>query len=145
LLGFTNSATEDKIEEHAAAEVENSLQGIFPNMSKVEFENDIYTIYDGDTKIGYAFKASGIGYGGTIDIIVGLEDENTVKGITILSHNETPGLGSRIVEEPFTSQFSGASINEMQIDGITGSTISSTAVIEAVRETALEKIESLNN
>ena len=61
--------------------------------------------------------------------------------------DETPGLGSRVAEEPFTSQFAGIAIDDVRLDGeidaITGSTISSTAVVEAVRNTALEKVESL--
>ncbi|GAH24330.1 unnamed protein product, partial [marine sediment metagenome] len=92
----------------------------------------------------------GKGYGGDIDILVGLEDEATIKGISIISSLETPGLGSRIAESPFTDKFTGLNIDDValrrdggQIDAITGSTISSRAVVDAVRDTAMEKVKLL--
>ena len=85
-----------------------------------------------------------------ISILVGLSDETTVKGIKIVSQTETPGLGSRISEPFFTDQFAGVDINDIalsrnggKIDAITGSTISSSAVVEAVRDTAMEKVKQL--
>ena len=72
----------------------------------------------------------------------------SVKGIEILSHSETPGLGARITESDFTDQFVGLNIDDIsltqdggQIDGLTGATISSQAVVDAVRETAMEKVK----
>jgi electron transport complex protein RnfG len=92
----------------------------------------------------------GKGYGGDIDILIGLEDETTIKGITIISQSETPGLGSRIAESSFASKFAGLNIGDValkqdggQIDAITGATISSGAVVDAVRTAAMEKVKSL--
>jgi electron transport complex protein RnfG len=148
LLTFTDRLTRDKIEYQKEQKIQSMLFEIFPNMSRYDFENDIYTIYSDGAKIGYAFLAVGKGYGGDIDILVGLEDETTIKGISIVSHSETPGLGSRITESFFTDQFTGLSIDEValkrnggEVDAITGSTISSRAVINAVRETAMEKVK----
>ena len=111
----------------------------------------IYTIYSDGTGIGYAFLAVGKGYGGDIKILIGLEDETTIKGITIISaEKETPGLGSRIAESSFASKFAGLNIGDValkqdggQVDAITGATISSGAVVDAVRTTAMEKVKSL--
>ncbi|GAI98087.1 unnamed protein product, partial [marine sediment metagenome] len=79
-----------------------------------------------------------------------LEDETTIKGITIISQSETPGLGSRIAESSFASKFARLNIGDValkedggQIDAITGATISSGAVVDAVRTTAMEKVKSL--
>ena len=150
LLTFTDRLTRDKIEYQKEQKIQSMLFEIFPNMSRYDFENDIYTIYSDGAKIGYAFLAVGKGYGGDIDILVGLEDETTIKGISIVSHSETPGLGSRITESFFTDQFAGLSIDEValkrnggEVDAITGSTISSRAVINAVRDTAMEKVKLL--
>jgi electron transport complex protein RnfG len=129
------------------AETEAMLSEMFPEMTRYDFANDIYILYSNGNRIGYAFVAIGKGYGGDIDILVGLEDENTVKGITIISNEETPGLGTRITEPSFTDQFDGLVIDEValedeggEIDAITGSTISSAAVINAVRTAAQEKV-----
>ena len=150
LLNWTDTITRAKIEAQKEQEVQTMLTEMFPNMSRYTFEDDIYTIYSDGAEVGYAFLAVGKGYGGDIDILVGLEDETTVKGITIISHTETPGLGSRIAESSFTDKFAGLSIDEValkqdggEVDAITGSTISSKAVINAVRTTAMEKVKLL--
>jgi len=64
----------------------------------------------------------------------------------IISQTETPGIGTRITETPFTSQFEGLAIDqvESEIDTLTGATISSKAVIEAVSRTAKEKVALLD-
>jgi len=150
LVTWTDSITEDKIEEQKEQQIQSMLKEMFPSMSEYTFEDDIYTIYSDGAGIGYAFLAVGKGYGGDIDILIGLEDETTIKGITIISQSETPGLGSRIAESSFASKFTGLSIGDValkqdggQIDAITGATISSGAVVDAVRTTAMEKVKSL--
>ena len=144
LLAFTDSITKDKIEYQKEQQIQSMLKEMFPDMSKYTFENDIYPIYADGAKIGYGFLAVGKGYGGDIDILVGLEDEKTIKGITIVSQSETPGLGTRIAETSFADKFAGLNIGDValrqaggQVDAITGSTISSRAVIDAVRTTAM--------
>ena len=150
LLSYIDSITREKISAQEDEAVKTLITDIFPDMSRYEFKNDIYTVYSDDTKLGYAFLATGKGYGGDISILVGLSDETTVKGIKIVSQTETPGLGSRISEPFFTDQFAGVDINDIalsrnggKIDAITGSTISSSAVVEAVRDTAMEKVKQL--
>ncbi len=152
LLTFTDRLTRDKIEYQKEQKIQSMLFEIFPNMSRYDFEDDIYTIYSNGAKVGYAFLAVGKGYGGDIDILVGLEDEATIKGISVISSLETPGLGSRIAESPFTDKFAGLNIDDValsrdggQIDAITGSTISSRAVVDAVRATAMEKVKLLKD
>jgi len=150
LVTWTDSITKDKIEEQKEQQIQSMLKEMFPSMSEYTFEDDIYTIYSDGVGVGYAFLAVGKGYGGDIDILIGLEDETTIKGITIISQSETPGLGSRIAESSFASKFAGVDIGDValkedggQIDAITGATISSGAVVDAVRATAMEKVKSL--
>jgi len=150
LVTWTDSITKDKIEEQKEQEIQSMLEEMFPSMSEYTFEDDIYAIYSDGAGVGYAFLAVGKGYGGDIDILIGLEDETTIKGITIISQSETPGLGSRIAESSFASKFAGLNIGDValkqdggQIDAITGATISSGAVVDAVRTTVMEKVKSL--
>lgn len=149
-LTFADKLTRVKIEAQKEQEVHRMLSELFPEMSRYDFKNDIYTIYSNGAEVGYAFLALGKGYGGEISILVGLEDENTIKDIIIVSQTETPGLGSRITESSFTDRFTGLRIEDValaeeggKVDAITGSTISSKAVINAVRETAMEKVKLL--
>jgi len=150
LIAWTDSVTADKIEYQKEQEIKGMLQEMFPSMSQYTFEDNIYTIYADGAEVGYAFLATGKGYGGDIDILVGLEDETTIKAITIISQSETPGLGSRIAESSFAAEFTGVNIDDValkqdggQVDAITGATISSRAVIEAVRTQAMEKVKAL--
>ena len=147
-LTFTDRMTRGEIEAQKEARTESMLSGMFPEMSRYEFRDDIYTIYSDGDEIGYAFIAVGKGYGGDIEILVGLEDETTLKGITIISQKETPGLGNRIAEPSFTDIFIGLNIADValrrdggQVDAITSSTISCAAVVDAVRATAMEKVK----
>jgi electron transport complex protein RnfG len=121
-------------------------------MSEYKFEDEVYMIYQDGEKSGYAFIASGSGYGGDIDILVGLDSDFKIKDISIITQTETPGLGARITESTFTDQFKGLSADEIalrsnngMIDAITGATISSKAVVDTVREKMIEIIESLDN
>jgi len=151
LVTWTDSITTDKIEEQEEQQFLSKLTKMFPDMSEYTFKDDIYTVYSNGDKVGYAFLAVGKGYGGDIKILIGLEDEMTIKGITIiLPISETPGLGSRIAESSFASKFANLNIGDValkqdggQIDAITGATISSGAVVDAVRTTVMEKIQSL--
>jgi electron transport complex protein RnfG len=152
LLIALGSVTSSIVEERRSEEIKNTLGKIFPEMSEYELEGEVYIIYQDGEKSGYAFISSGSGYGGDIDILVGLDNNFSIKDISILKQTETPGLGARITESAFTDQFKGLSADEValrpdngRIDAITGATISSEAVVDAVREKMVEIIDSLKN
>jgi Na+-translocating ferredoxin:NAD+ oxidoreductase subunit G len=96
--------------------------------------------------IGYCIKVVGNGYSGYIRMIAGIDLNGVIKGVRVLEHYETPGLGARIDEiKPgekdawFLRQFGGKDAKaiavKQNIDAITGATISSKAVTDAIRET----------
>lgn len=94
--------------------------------------------------IGYIINAtSPNGYGGNIQISLGLDKEGKIQGFEILSISETVGLGMKAKEEEFKSQFPGkkakeikytksGAANEDEINAISGATITTSAVTEAV-------------
>ena len=93
------------------------------------------------TPTGVVFMVSAVGYGGTIDLMVGLSPEGTITGVQVLKHTETPGLGAKITEEKFLKQFSSRNIGDTNlalkkeggdIDQISGASISSQAVVKAI-------------
>ena len=94
--------------------------------------------------VGVAFRVvSSEGYGGTIEVMVGLLPDGKIHGIEVLSHLETPGLGAKINEARFKDRFKNRNLSNTtwavkkdagDIDGITGATISSRAVIKSVKE-----------
>lgn len=154
-LVLTNSITEERIEEARRRALNETLRELFADMDDFEYHDDIdvYFIYDRDDElIGYAFNTIADGYGGDIELIVALEDTDMtsdniiVKGVSVLSHAETPGLGARIEESGFLKQFENTDIGDImltaqggRIDAISGATESSEAVVDAVQEAAREK------
>lgn len=83
------------------------------------------------------------GYGGRIEIMLGVDPQGTILGVEILSHLETPGLGSKITEKLFRQQFVGRGLKDTRwavrkdggdIDQITGATVSPRAVVKAIHE-----------
>lgn len=150
LLMLVNSITSPIVKNMQVEEIKNTLRSIFPEMSEYELDDEVYIIYEDGEKAGYAFRASGSGYGGNIDIMVGLDSGFGIKGVSILSQTETPGVGNKITESSFTDQFKGLSASDIalkseggKIDAITGATISSRAVVDAVKEKMVEILESL--
>jgi electron transport complex protein RnfG len=150
LLMVVNSITSSIVESRRVEEITGILENIFPEMSEYEVDDEVYIIYEDGEKAGYAFMASGSGYGGNIDILVGLDSGFGIKGVSILSQTETPGVGNKITESSFTDQFKGLSASDIalkseggKIDAITGATISSRAVVDAIREKMVEILESL--
>ena len=147
-LTLIDGITRDRIIEAQKAEVQEMLATLFPEMDVYELDeaSGIYAILAGGT-IGHAVMAQATGYGGPIDILVGLEPSNRLRGIRVISQQETPGLGAKIVETSFLDQFAGLALDELalssvggEVDAITGATISTSAVIEGVRQGILQLI-----
>ena len=153
-LIVVDSITRPLIEENQDNVFNDNLAEMFPEMDDSEhLENiDVYLVKNAsDVTIGYAFTVIGSGYGGDIEMLVGIEaDAATIRGLSVISHGETPGLGAKITEPWFQEQFEGKDVNTLalvddggEIDAISGATISSSAVVDAVKETALAKIQAL--
>lgn len=103
-----------------------------------------------DRVMGYAFVASGQGFASTIETLVGVDTDGIISGMKIISQDETPGYGTRLVEEVnegesepwFSRQFIGKSASDAialtadggVIDGVSGATVSSKAVTTSVAD-----------
>lgn len=95
-------------------------------------------------EIGYVITVtSHEGYGGDIQISVGIEADGTVKGIEMLSISETAGLGMKATEADFKDQFKDKNVEKFsytksgeegddKIDALSGATITTNAVTNAV-------------
>lgn len=108
-------------------------------------DGEYYRMKDGGGQGGespVAFKISGPGFWGPIHVLIAMQsDFETIAGVKFLKHEETPGLGGRVDEEWFYSQFSGKRIkpalvkvpfgtaeNQNEFDAITGATETSRSV-----------------
>ena len=95
-------------------------------------------------ELGYAFTVTtSEGYGGDIQFAMGIQDDGTLNGISILSIGETAGLGMNAQKPEWKGQFAGkkadvfsvtkdGASSDDQINAISGATITSRAVTNAV-------------
>ena len=94
------------------------------------------------TEIGYIVKAQAAGYGGNCVVVIGVDSDLKVTGISFPETlPETAGLGQRALEPAFYEQFAGKGTNlsvkkgggagESEIDAISGATMTSTAVVNS--------------
>jgi len=168
-LALVNIVTEDRIAEQKRLAKLRAVLEALPR-DYVQYDNDpsrdVITISewkekDGTPKviyvgkkhgevIGVAFTSSGEGYGGIINIMIGLDITGKMTGIQIIEHLETPGLGSMIEsKELFRNQFRGKSSEnspsgelkvvkgrkankDWEIQALTGASISPTGVVRAI-------------
>ncbi len=161
LLAVTNSVTAPQIEK-LQIETANktkaavlSVADSFSDEKTVDLNGTTYTYFEGYDKdqnvVGYVFTTSAKGYGGDIVTMVGMNSDGTVSGMDFLSISETAGLGMNADSDDFKNQFVGKSgeigVNknapaENEIQALTGATITSKAVTEAVN-IALELYEEV--
>ncbi|WP_020674503.1 RnfABCDGE type electron transport complex subunit G [Geopsychrobacter electrodiphilus] len=160
ILSQVESVTREPIKEQRRIQMLKAISAVLPaydnspDTDSVSLQNGVnkkgkpvlLTFYRGRKNgelTGTAFKVIATdGYSGNIEIMVGLNPQDSLNGIEILNHSETPGLGARIVEPAFKNQFKGKSLKNAdwrvkkdggQFDQITGATISPRAVVKAVK------------
>ncbi len=89
------------------------------------------------TLLGYSVEVvESSGYNGDITMIVGYNAKGEVYDVQIISHSETPGLGSKVNGPDYLNQFKGVSdqLTYEQVDGISGATYSSKAVMNGINQ-----------
>ncbi|MGL5694273.1 MAG: RnfABCDGE type electron transport complex subunit G [Peptostreptococcaceae bacterium] len=164
LLGATNQITAPVIEQRNIQANNESRQIVLPlaseftQVSDGDYENiegivsEVYEGKNGSDTVGYTVKVLPKGYGGEIELIVGISKEGTITGINIGNMTETPGLGAKAKEAQFTEQFNGkpatnltvikgSASGDNEISAISGATITSDAVTKGVNVA----IELFNN
>jgi electron transport complex protein RnfG len=95
--------------------------------------DSVFAALQNGVTVGYVMQVTVSGYGGPIEIVMGVDESGTITGISVggSSFAETAGLGTRTRDPEFTDQFIGlAAAPELNvnIDAISGATISSRAV-----------------
>ncbi len=154
VLGFIYGLTKpaiDKVEENKNIKAINEVlktDVAIATTESVVIEDLTYNLaYDAEGNfIGAAVKTySKNGFGGKIELMVGMLADGVINKVSVLSQAETPGLGANMVNEKWKSQFDGKDPKNFilkvkkdggDVDAITAATISSRAVSEAVKRAA---------
>lgn len=163
-LALTYNITKDTIKARAAADAESArkevladaetfiqvdeaqIMSIIEKNPELDVAKEVFEGMKENQTIGYVFSVTNKGYGGEIDVIVGIDAAGMITGIKIVEHSETAGLGSKVTEDTFLSQLVGiaperalkvvknkGSNNDEDIVAVSGATISSKAVVGAVQ------------
>ncbi|MDA3935941.1 MAG: FMN-binding protein [Actinomycetota bacterium] len=154
-LSITYDLTKDRIEEQELAAEVASLEEVLSEASEfiavedslesaqdAAGEADIGAIYraesDSGDLVGWGVRVAARGYGGPIRMVVGLDRDGQVTGVSIITHSETPGLGSKVLEsQEFMTQFGGWDGLDIDVaakgyDAVIGATKSSNGVRKGV-------------
>lgn len=172
LLGFVNSITKDKI---AAIDAENTrvaMSAVAPEGSefgdKMEVTDEmvaaaskhggklteLYPVTNGGVAAGYVMKISASGSQGAIVMMVGVDANKAITGISVVSHSETSGIGTKVVgnepnaaDKPVLDQFIGLSgAGSLTVGGnitaISGATVSTRGITDGANA-ALAVVDAL--
>ena len=143
LLAAVNMVTAPAIEKLNAEKTQKAIEAVLPGGFDEEITDYadatglVSKVYKGAN--GYALEVKPGGFDNTITMMVGVDFEDNVLGISIVSHTETAGLGAVAAAktsagEAFRGQFVGKSGTVTvtkdggEIEAITGATITSRAI-----------------
>lgn len=140
LLGFVNALTADRITALKNEKAETAMQQVLAadSYEPIPSETDGITAAYRAGDAGYVVRVSTNGFGGEIDMMVGVDAQGTVTGVSVISHSETASLGANCTREDFRNQFVGTNAPALTKDGgtveaLTGATVTSRAVTNGVR------------
>jgi electron transport complex protein RnfG len=137
-LAVTNYYTEPLIEAQMATATDTSLNKVI-SADSFKDEGMYYGAFDRNGNlVGRVLKVEVSGYSSIITALAGINLQNEITGVDIVSQQETPGLGANVAKEGFLKQFVGKSAVRLKkdggdIDSITGATISSRALTDGIR------------
>ena len=155
LLGYVNELTKDPIAQANAKALSDAIAIVVPGFDNnpaeapetIELNGASYKIYKatkGGEFIGAAVESSANGFGGKLSVLVGFDKEGKIIDYSLLSHAETPGLGSKAADwfkKGAKGDITGMNPGDKtltvnkdggQIDAITASTITTRAFLQAV-------------
>lgn len=151
LLGLVNYVTADTIAEQIAQKAENAMRQVLEadgyEPLDVPEDSAVTAAYRAGDR-GYVVRVAPNGFGGAIDMMVGVDVSGAVTGVAIVSQSETASLGANCTREDFRAQFTGktgtlsVSKDGGEIEALTGATVTSRAVTEGVN-TALEFVQEV--
>ena len=161
LLSIVSEWATPLIAANQKAETEKAIFMVQPEAKKYIAVKDagceLYKVFDSQDKfLGYSLVFEGNGFQGKIRLMIGLtEDLSRIKALEILEQSETPGLGTRVTEDPYKGQYKNLvttpSITWVkgvpptkpnEIQAITGATISSKSVV-AIVNNGIAKLRSI--
>ena len=147
LLGIVNSVTAPIIEnakwEKTMAAMSQVLEADeFKQLEDVQLPDKAKAVYEGTVggeTVGYAVEVAPNGFKGAISMVVGVDPDGLVTGVSIVDHSETSNIGTKVVEAPevlarFVGMTGEITVNkgDNKFDAVSGATVSSRGVTAGV-------------
>ena len=146
-LALVNKITQPLIQQVNEEKTQKAIQIVLPGGYDEEITDYadetglVSKVYKGEK--GYALEVTPIGFDNTITMMVGVDLEGSVLGISVISHSESAGLGAvaassnsagQAFRDQFIGQFGNVSVSKDggAIDAITNATITSRAICDGV-------------
>ena len=148
LLAFTNQQAQETIESNQRHYEERVLREMV-NGAELQQSSSGYNVFREGTQVGTIEPfTTAQGYNGRIDLLIALNSDREVISVRVTHHEETPGIGDKIELDVsgWIHQFAGRSADDTDwtlspggdIDSISGATITSRAVTDAIAEVLSE-------
>jgi len=161
LLALTYDITQEERDRQNAASDNAIRLALFPEAARFEALalpadgtapeglNEVYkALSQSGQSLGYLFVSEKRGYGGQVPIMLAVDTQGLISGIRVLTNDETPGLGKKVADGAFLNQFLKQNAarpfalkvvdnGEQSVDAVSGATISSRAVTDAVNAAVL--------
>ena len=164
-LGFVNKITAPNIAAINKANTEEAMKAVVADPEGSTFSDPLeitaemaaaaasaggsvteaYAVEAGGAAAGHALKIVASGSQGSIEMMVGLDSEGVVTGVSVVKNAETAGIGSKVMENepnvkgvPVLDQFQGKSAADgvlsvgSNVDAITGATVSTKGITAGV-------------
>ena len=152
LLGIVNSITEPIIRQMQEEKTAAAMAMVLKADSYEEIPSDVgnvaamYRAVAGGEQIGYVVEVTSSGFGGVMSLVVGVDMEGKVTGVSVTDHAETKNIGTKVTDDSavlarFIGLVENITVNSgaNRFDGISGATVSSKAVTAGVN-TALAAV-----
>ena len=165
MLGAVNMVTKDKIAAINLEKTQTAMKAVVADPDNSTFSDalalsddmtaaalagggtltEAYEVMVNGASVGHALKIVASGSQGNIEMMVGLDAEGSVTGVSVVKHAETAGIGTKVVDnEPNNAgvgvldQFVGKSAADgtlsvgSNVDAITGATVSTKGITAGV-------------
>ena len=148
LLGIVNQVTAPIIAEIQAEKTAAAMSQVLPAEEYQPVETDYPNVtamnraLSGGETVGYVVEVTTSGFGGTMSMVVGVDADGAVTGVSVTDHSETANIGTKVVDDQAVlDRFAGMSHGDGEItvnagtnrfDGVSGATVSSRGVTAGV-------------
>ena len=143
MLAGVHRLTKDTIAAHKAEKVQNAIRAIFSDGTATETTVPaghkqvlaVYLVSREDATLGYCYTVSANGFGGAVELMVGIDTTGKICGVEVIEQSETVGIGSNALTASYLSRYFGKygslTLGE-DVDAYTGATVTSKAVLAGI-------------